>query len=175
MFTIREYQIADYGACLRAFASNVPLFFAAEEQEDYAGFLAQWSCPYLVAELDGVAVGGGGFYLIPDTDLAGLVWGVVARSAQRRGIGTALLRARLEQLSSEPSIRAVRVNTSQHTAGFFERFGFHTERIVEDHFAVGLHQYQMFLRLDSRGDDQSPNHAMERTAGRSEERMKDEF
>ena len=175
MFTIREYQIADRNACLSAFASNVPQLFAANEADDYASFLAQLPCPYLVAELDGVAVGGGGFYFIPETDLAGLVWGVIAWDAQRRGIGTALLRARLERLSSEPSIRAVRVKTSQGAAAFFERFGFQTERIIEDYFAVGLHQHQMFLRLDSRGGAQSRNQAMERTAGSCMTRLKEDL
>ena len=168
MFSIRPYQPTDYDACLDIFTSNVPLFFEAEEQATYANFLAQLACPYLIVELADSVVGGGGFYRLPDEGCAGLVWGMVARNYQRRGIGTALLEARLQRLGADSTVQTVRVKTSQRSAPFFERFGFRTERILEHHFAVGLHQYQMSLQFRSLSHATSPNHAMQRTAPRSD-------
>jgi ribosomal protein S18 acetylase RimI-like enzyme len=152
MSLIREYQTGDYKACLSVFDSNVPLYFAAAERTSFASFLAQLTCPFFVAEHESHVVGCGGFYLVPADGLAGLVWGIVACHHQRCGVGSALLRERLRRLAFEPAIRTVRVNTSQHTAAFFQRFGFQTALTIEDHFADGLHQYQMLLRLPSRSE-----------------------
>jgi ribosomal protein S18 acetylase RimI-like enzyme len=161
MCAIREYQSDDYEACLSAFFSNVPCFFAAHEQPAYAAFLTQLPCPYLVAEVQGSVIGAGGYYRLPDDDCAGLAWGIVARDHQRRGVGSALLQERLRRLAIDPTIRCVRVKTSQRTVSFFERFGFRTERIVEHHFGQGLHQYYMFLCLASDTDPKSPNQKMQ--------------
>jgi GNAT superfamily N-acetyltransferase len=147
MSEIHDYQTSDYAACLDIFASNVPLFFAAHEGSTYSNFLGHLPCPYLACEWSGSVVGAGGYYLLPDNDCAGLVWGMVARDHQRRGIGTALLQARLLQLAKYPNIRRVRVKTSQRITPFFQHFGFQTERIVEHHFGPGVHQYEMFLYL----------------------------
>ncbi|OAI42451.1 hypothetical protein AYO41_04280 [Verrucomicrobia bacterium SCGC AG-212-E04] len=149
MSLIREYHTGDYEACLAVFDSNVPLFFAAPERTSFANFLARLTCSFFVAEHEGRVVGCGGFYLVPADCLAGLVWGMIARDRQRCGLGSALLRERLRRLASEPVIRTVRVNTSQHTTAFFQRFGFETVLTVENHFADGLHQHQMLLRLPS--------------------------
>jgi N-acetylglutamate synthase-like GNAT family acetyltransferase len=147
MSLIREYHTGDYDACLAVFDSNVPLYFAAAERTSFANFLARLTCPFFVTEHESRVVGCGGFYLVPADGVAGLVWGMIARDHQRGGVGSALLRERLRRLASEPAIRMIRVNTSQHTAAFFQRFGFQTTLTVENHFADGLHQHQMLLRL----------------------------
>jgi GNAT superfamily N-acetyltransferase len=146
--SIRDYAPSDRGACVAVFDSNVPLYFSAEERSGFAAFLADLPCRYLVAELDGAIVGCGGFYVEREGRLGGLAWGMVARARHGRGIGARLLQTRLDCLSREPSIDGVRINTSQHTAAFFERFGFHTEDISTDHFAPGLHRHRMLLRFE---------------------------
>jgi ribosomal protein S18 acetylase RimI-like enzyme len=150
MSLIREYHTSDYEACLAVFDSNVPLYFAAAERSSFADFLVRLTCTFFVAEHESRVVGCGGFYLVPADGLAGLVWGMIARDHQRRGLGSSLLRERLRRLASEPVIRTVRVNTSQHTSAFFHRFGFETVLTIENHFADGLHQHQMLLRLPLR-------------------------
>lgn len=162
MCVIRDYEPADYDACLNVFASNVPSFFGVEERSEYAHFLARARCPYLVAELDGRVIGGGGFYLIPERGLAGLVWGMIIRDCQRQGIGAALLGARLQRINADPTLHRVRVNTSQKTSAFFHRFGFQTERVVKNYFGEGLDRYQMFLHLNPGGDPQTPNELRKR-------------
>lgn len=151
MCFVRDYHAADYEACLGIFASNVPSVFGVAEQADFAGFLTRLRCPYFVAELSGAVVGCGGYYLVLEEGLAGLAWGMVAHPHQRRGVGSALLGARLQRLTSEPAIHTVRVNTSQHAVAFFQRFGFQTTGIVENRFSDGIHLHQMFLPLVPRG------------------------
>ncbi len=146
MCLIRDYDRADYDACLGILVSNMPVFFGEREKAAYAGFLTELPCSYLVAELSGNVVGCGGFYIVPDEGRASLVWGMVAQGYQRRGVGSALLETRLARLLADRSVRFVRTRTSQRTAAFFERFGFQTERIQEHHFGPGLHLHEMYLR-----------------------------
>ena len=39
----------------------------------------------------------------------------------------------------------VQIDTSQHSQGFFERYGFQVKAITENYFAVGLHRVDMQL------------------------------
>jgi len=150
MITIREFTMPDVASCLGAFRSNVPAFFGAYEQSEYAAFLERLPCRYFVAELGGTVVGGGGFYIVQSERLASLVWGMVSRESQRQGVGTALLRVRLEHIACNRSVRFVRAKASQYSAPFLQRFGFYTDGIIEHRFGHGLHQHDMYLRLPSR-------------------------
>ncbi|WP_428380005.1 hypothetical protein [Nevskia ramosa] len=58
-----------------------------------------------------------------------------------------LLDARLQAIRSEGSVREVRLSTSQHAAGFYQRFGFVTKLIVPGGFAPGIDRCDMVLAL----------------------------
>lgn len=58
-----------------------------------------------------------------------------------------LLDARLQAIHSEGSVREVRLSTSQHAAGFYQRFGFVTELIVPGGFALGIDSCDMVPAL----------------------------
>jgi predicted GNAT family N-acyltransferase len=73
---------------------------------------------------------------------------MVDQRQHRQGAGRFLLLARLQEIAQTPGIEMVKLNTSQHTFGFFAKVGFVVERIKEDHFALGLHEYNMSLTLD---------------------------
>jgi hypothetical protein len=92
----------------------------------------------------------GGFFRIPHAPLAILTWGMVTRGRQRQGIGSFLLWKRLDRLCQDPSITAVKLQTSQHTYRFFEQAGFTIEQIIEHGFGADLHQYNMQLELDAK-------------------------
>jgi hypothetical protein len=47
---VRDYSIADRGACLAVFDGNVPEFFIPPERADFAAFLDALPGPYLVVE-----------------------------------------------------------------------------------------------------------------------------
>jgi len=148
---LRPYQPEDRPACLAIFDGNTPPYFAPHERAQFETFLdteAQ-AYPYFVVEGDdGQVLGCGGYLRLGDTPVAILTWGMVARERHRQGIGWFLLLERLHRMSLDPAIARVKLETSQHTYGFFEKAGFVTKRIVTDGFGPGLHQHDMLLELD---------------------------
>lgn len=145
--TSRPYLPDDSVACLALFDSNTPQYFAPQERAEFAAFLAQAggkALPYLVLEQGGVVVACGGVELRGDH--AGLTWGMVARARHGQGLGRALTLARLDRLRAMPEVGAVVIETSQHTRGFYEGFGFVVTAIVPDGFGPGLDRCDM--RLD---------------------------
>ena len=72
---------------------------------------------------------------------------MVRREQHRSGYGRVLLEARLAAIRAEGSVREVRLSTSQHAAGFYQRFGFQTVKLVPGGFAPGIDRCDMVLRL----------------------------
>lgn len=153
---IRSYHPGDEAACLALFGGNTPRFFAEAEREEFADFLATLAGlssagPYFVIEEDGQVVACGGVYVRPGGQEAGLAWGMVERSRHRRGYGRALWEARLNWLRAHaPEVRAVVLDTTQHSAPFFARLGFEVTAIQPDFYAPGLDRHDMRLALPTR-------------------------
>jgi hypothetical protein len=146
---LRDYRPDDRAACLAVFASNVPTFFAAHEEADFARFLDRLPGPYLVLEgADGAVIGCGGHAVRPETGLATLCWGMVRRDAHRRGLGRYLLLARLAAIARVSEAKVVRVNTSQHSAGFFARLGLSLTLVQPDGHVPGIDLHRLELALD---------------------------
>ncbi|HEX2864875.1 MAG TPA: GNAT family N-acetyltransferase [Deinococcales bacterium] len=150
---VRPYRSDDEAACLAAFDGNSPYFFADWERGDFAAFLrAGPSEPYFVVEDGGRVVACGGVFARSGGRTAGLSWGMVERSRQRRGYGRALLRARLDWLREHlPGLEAVTIETSQRSEPFFARMGFEVTRVEPDHWAPGLDRVDMRLALGPTG------------------------
>ncbi len=149
---LRPYAPEDRPACLAILNGNTPPYFAPHERAQFETFLDTEADPYFVV-VDGAdqVIACGGYLRLPDSPVAILTWGMVARERHRQGIGWFLLLERLHRMGQDPAIARVRLETSQHTYGFFEKAGFVTTRIVEDGFGPGLHQYEMWLELDEAG------------------------
>jgi ribosomal protein S18 acetylase RimI-like enzyme len=145
---IRAYTPEDKEACLAIFDSNMPTYFADHERSEFVTFLDEDADQYFVVEHDAGIIACGGFFVIPNTPVAVLTWGMVAREQHSRGIGRLLLLTRLQRLCEEPSVTVVKLQTSQHTYGFFEKVGFKTEKITENGFGAGLHRYDISLVLE---------------------------
>lgn len=151
MLTIRPFAPADRAACLALFDSNVPDYFLPQERAEFGEWLEKpfdsgEYGEYFVMEDAGQVVACGGVWQTPE-GRAGLSWGMVARSAHRRGYGSALLRFRLERLR-ELGVREVHLDTSQHSAPFFARHGFLEVRRVPDGYGPGLDRVDMVATLD---------------------------
>lgn len=153
---IREYRAGDQPACLAIFDSNIPDFFARHERLEFAAFLAAPDCHYFVIEDDTgdpaalvpPLIGCGGYFYNPETRAGALCWGMVARAHHKTGAGTALLRFRLGRICADSDgVAMLMMNTSQHTQGFFAKFGFEIVRVVEHGLAPDLHQIDMRLDL----------------------------
>lgn len=144
----RPYRPEDRAACLAAFDSNVPVYFDASERADFEAFLDQHPGRYFVAvDADGQVQGCAGYALNTRGDAADLCWAMVQREQHRAGLGRLLLDARLQAIRAEGSVHEVRLSTSQHAAGFYQRFGFVTRLIVPGGFAPGIDRCDMVLVL----------------------------
>ena len=142
----RPFRPADLDACLRLFDGNTPEFFAPNERDEFVAFLrAIGPWPYLVGEEHGQVVACGGFEVVGNT--ASLTFGMVDRARQGRGIGQSLTRARLEALRLSPGVERVAIETSQHSAGFYDRLGFRVTAVTPDGFAPGLDRWIMVMEL----------------------------
>ncbi|MBP2299879.1 GNAT family N-acetyltransferase [Azospirillum picis] len=146
---VRPYAEPDRNGCLAVFDGNMPRFFSAAERPDFARFLARhaldWS--YLVLERGGRIAACGGIVLENDGTTAGLCWGMVDRALHGTGLGTTLTEARLRSAAAIPGVTRVKLDTSQHTHGFYRRFGFRTVAVAEDGYGPGLDRYDMLLHL----------------------------
>lgn len=150
---LRLYQLTDFDHCLAAFDSNTPKYFAPHERADFAEFLQRMAAPdstdpyFVVIDDAGAVIGCGGYFLQQTQGAAGLSWGMVTRTAHGTGAGRFLLLARLQRICQETAADRVLLNTSQHTYGFFAKVGFVVDKITEDGFGPGLHDYAMTLVL----------------------------
>ena len=151
MQTVRPYQASDRDACLALFDGNTPRFFDPSERADFAAWLATSPHPYLVILRGGRLVACGGHAPDGDGSVASLCWGMVAQYLHGQGLGRALTQARLDAIGAMPGVASVRMNTSQHTQGFYAAFGFVTEKVTPDGFGPGIDRCDMLLQLPARG------------------------
>lgn len=76
-----------------------------------------------------------------------LEWGMVNHTLHGQGLGTNLVKARLALAHASPNIIELTIETSQHSRGFYERFGFTVSKIIPDEFGQGVDRWDMSLRL----------------------------
>ena len=146
----RPWRPADRDIGLALFDSNVPKYFAEQERKDFIELIDELPGPYFVmTDADGTPVGCGGYAQEDDRPgSAALCWGMVARDRHGQGLGDALLRFRLEKIAADPAFREVRIETSQFSRGFFQRYGFEQSKQVADGFAPGIDLIAMTLDLN---------------------------
>jgi len=144
---VRTFTRADFDACLRVFESNLPKYFAESERAEFVDFLGAHPCDYLVVELNGAVRACGGSNV--KDGIGRLCWGMVEQSHHRAALGSALLVHRLNRLFLRvPDLQQIQLDTSQHSAGFFERFGFRVQATVPNGFGEGLDCLAMALRRE---------------------------
>ncbi len=144
---LKPYTTLDREACLSIFDGNVPKYFGVEERSEFEEFLDDLPGPYFTLQQDGEIIGCGG-YGNRDGNNEGrgfFCWGMVARSHHKKGYGTILAKMRINAMRNDPDVKSVRLNTSQHTAPFYARFGFETTSVTKDGFTKGLDDHEMQL------------------------------
>ncbi|MBI2686229.1 MAG: GNAT family N-acetyltransferase [Acidobacteria bacterium] len=147
-FQFRPYSPEDREACLALFTANTPNWFAPHEREQYESFLDEVpGSYYLMYDDTGALAGAGGVELESARGVGWLTWGMVDPNRHGQGLGKTLLEFRLEQLRANLHIHRVCIDSSQHTAPFYEKYGFTTQRIIPDGYAKGLHRHEMELRF----------------------------
>lgn len=156
--TIRSYRPADESACMGIFDSNRQKYFTGPERDLFAAHLRTADPRFFVAEVDGLVRGCGGFH-VTDYGVGYLVWGMVHHGSHRRGVGESLLRWRLERIRQVAHAWCVLIDTSQHTAPFFARFGFESFRVIPDGYQPGLDK--VFMRLVWRTESSQERHTID--------------
>lgn len=145
---IRLYEAADFEGCLRCFRSNMPQFFLPEEEPPFAEFIREKvpadpeNIPYYVLLLRGEIIGCGGLGRNENGTVA-FTWGMIHRDFHKQGFGELLLQYRLEQSAILFPGLPLRLDTTQHSVGFFEKYGFKTTKYTPNGYAPGMHRYDM--------------------------------
>lgn len=147
---IRAYQPTDRRGCIDAFKTNVPKFFTEDEITDFENFLLKLEngsiqTHFYVVEENNTIIGCGGFGDKDNTGVISLAWGLVHKNFHKKGFGEKLLVHRLEQIKLLFPELPVVIDTTQHSYGFFEKYGFVTTKITNDFYTTGMHRYDMIL------------------------------
>ena len=156
---IRMYENGDKYACIQAFISNVPKYFTEQEITEFETFLDVYENKqipnpqsqttfYYVLLHQGKIIACGGFGDRYDDGHLTLTWGLVHQSYHKMGFGKDLLAYRLQAMKMKFKRFELCLDTTQYSFGFFEKFGFVTEKISANFYAKGLDRFDMVLKVN---------------------------
>lgn len=141
----RKYNEADEENVISIFRSNIPKYFSKEEEAGLRNFLADISSiEYFVIENEGAIIGAGGISLNKDQTVS-LCWGMVRNDFIGKGLGKQLTEYRINLSKEKFCNLPIVISTSQHTQGFYEKFGFKLVERIADGFALGIDNCKMRL------------------------------
>jgi N-acetylglutamate synthase-like GNAT family acetyltransferase len=149
---IRAYIKTDRNSCLDAFKTNVPKYFTEKEIEDFDFFLTRIEkgdeqMHYYVVVYEQKIIGCGGFGEKDDHKVISLAWGLIHKDYHKKGLGKKLLLYRMEQIKKLSPEYSIIIDTTQYAYTFFEKFGFYTTKITSNYYAIGMHRYDMLLKI----------------------------
>jgi predicted GNAT family N-acyltransferase len=145
---IRAYRNEDLEAVVAIFRSNIPKYFTPAEEPGLYEFLDGYSDDYYVVEVGGEVVGAGG---VAWNDLekptVSLCWGMVHREYLGTGIGKRLTEFRIKAAREKFGDLPLTIGTSQHTQGFYVKFGFRLTEYERDGYGPGIDTCKMRLEF----------------------------
>ena len=141
--TIREYNKADKATVLNLLRLNTPRYFSPEEEHDLIYYLEHEIDRYFLLEMNHKVVGCGGINFSENNTLGKISWDFFHPDFQGKGLGTLLLKHRIDLLQNTKGITKIIVRTSQHTHLFYEKGGFVLTEIVKNYWAEGYDLYTM--------------------------------
>jgi hypothetical protein len=144
---LRPYNHEDLESVVELFRSNIPKYFGPSEEPGLREFLAAPSAgEYYVAEIEGIIVGAGG--IAPNDDgTVSLCWGMLRADHIGKGLGRLMTEFRIQKSREKFGSCPLVISTSQHTQGFYEKFGFALTSHEPDGFGPGIDICKM--RLDN--------------------------
>lgn len=109
---------------MRIFNGNIGQYFAEWEIRDFEEFLDLYASklPYFVVIDKDEVVACGGYDR--ENSIATLSWGMVECSRHGESIGKYLLLHRLNGIRKDYGSITVKIYTSQHTQGFYQKYSF---------------------------------------------------
>ncbi len=144
---IRTYRKADQSKLIEILQLNVPEYFDKSEIQDFEFYLAHEIEMYFVIERDGEIAGSGGINFERDQKVGKLSWDFVHPNHHGTGLGSKLLRHRMELLRSMDVVEEISVRTSQFAYKFYEKNGFDLKHVHPDFWAKGIDMYFMNFKL----------------------------
>lgn len=140
---VEPYSNSYRDQCIDVFISNQDRYFDESELIYFKEFLSDevFNIKYYVVSEGKKILGCGGYSL--SNGAVYLRWGMVSRSNHRAGVGSLLLQHRINHVKKSLGSIPIKLDTSQHTAGFFKKFGFEIEEEEENGFGSGLHKVSM--------------------------------
>jgi predicted N-acetyltransferase YhbS len=121
----RRFDETDLNHCVELYSLNEKGRFPQGVIEQYRKSLAEQESYYLVSEMEGRIVASGGVSYWMRENMVVLCFGLVEPQHQGRGIGTALLLARLALLKPKPWNYHVMIFAVEKSFAFYRRFGFY--------------------------------------------------
>ena len=148
---IRPSTPADLDAVVEVFRSNIPKYFTPEEEPGLHEFLSDpRSYDYYVIEVGGEVIGAGGIALNElQSPTVSLCWGMVHRDHIGTGLGKMLTEFRIAKARDKCPDLPLTLGTSQHTQGFYEKFGFRLTEYEKDGYGPGIDTCKMRLDADA--------------------------
>ena len=144
---LRSYEPTDIEAVVEIFRSNIPKYFGPGEEAGLREFLSDTRGEdYVVAEMDGEIIGAGGIAQNEDGTVS-LCWGMLRSDFIGKGLGRKLTEFRIQMAREKFGSMPLVTSTSQHTRGFYEKFGFRTTEHTPDGFGPGIDICKMRLDL----------------------------
>ena len=141
--TIRDYNPSRREVILQLFRLNTPRYFSIAEESDFIDYLENHADHFFIVESEGFVAGCGGYNLIPEQADARISWDIFHPDYQGQGLGSALLRYRIDRLNAVPGLKTITVRTSQLVYPFYEKFGFELKEVVRNYWAEGFDLYRM--------------------------------
>lgn len=143
---ISDWKSEHLKDCLAAFESNLPDYFAAHEQQEFHDFLDKLanqefdpeSLRYWCVMIGNNVVGCGGVWInLKEKDKpATLIWGLIERRYHRQGLGTELLKHRIEWLKGLS--QRLLLDTTTDSFPFYQKQGFIQTGFKKDGYEPGL-------------------------------------
>ncbi len=142
---IRAFEKEDTTGVMELFDSNCPKYFAHDEREDFILYLKESIDYYYVMLEEDQYIACGGVNRAKEKGKYCLSWGMVDSKYHGKGIGTALVRHRIQEAKKLSDFQEMFVRTSQFAFPFYEKFGFELKSTEKDFWAKGYDMYYMVL------------------------------
>lgn len=150
MIQIREYQSEDKNQVMALFRLNTPDCFSENEEQDLDLYLDKYIEDYYVLNIDNQLVGCGGINYEEEGEIAIISWDIFHPEFHGKGLGTKLLKYRIDKILRNKEIKSVMVRTSQVVYKFYQKFGFKLIETKKDFWAEGFDLFKMEYLLPTK-------------------------
>jgi [ribosomal protein S18]-alanine N-acetyltransferase len=146
---IRRYREHDRKQVIWVLQLNTPVYFSAGEEADLEDYLTHHIDRYYVIEIDEKICACGGLNLSENGEKMTISWDIVHPDWHGKGLGSALMKHRIQITQSIPSVTILSVRTSQLVYPFYEKFGLQIKEVIKDYWDEGFDMYRLECPIDS--------------------------